>query len=388
MSSSAPSDRYPHRRRAHPPRGPDPGADPLAQLGWDADWEAAARRAVAADSDQSVDRPTHPARPVDLVPGRVIRADRGRALVQTRSGLVHAAVTDPDPGAGDWTTGDWTTGDWVLLAGPEVRAVLARRTAVVRGAGRRDARAQLLAANVDVVLVVVELATGPNLARLDRLLTVALDSGAQPVVVLTKADLAPDADSERDEVAEAAPGVPVLLTSVLDGRGLDELRGRLGPGRTVALLGASGVGKSSLVNALAGAELMPVGRLRVDGRGRHVTTARELVVLPGLGVLVDTPGLRGVQLWKSAVGLERTFADVEALAARCRFADCQHGAEPGCAVTAAVADGRLSARRLASYAQLQREMAWLQARYDARLRAEQRRRWKTLARSARERRRR
>ncbi len=399
MSSSTPPDHYPvpgppHRSRADPSE-PDRAAGRLAQLGWDAGWDAAARTAdttagpptdvgrVADPAGPSVVLPAPgcpapaPPAPAALSPGRVVRADRGRAMVHTGSALVHAAVTDPDI----------TTGDWVLLDRGAVRTVLPRRTAVVRGAGRRDARAQVLAANVDVVMLVVALTTGPNLARLDRLLTVAWGSGARPVVVLSKADRSATAQSERDEVADAAPGVPVLLTSVLDGRGLDELRGRLAPGRTVALLGTSGAGKSSLVNALAGTGLMPVGRLHEDGRGRHTTVARELVVLPGLGVLVDTPGLRGVQLWESgtATGLERTFADVEALATQCRYSDCQHGTEPGCAVTAAVAEGRLSARRLDSYTRLRRETAWLQARYDARLRAEQRRAWRTLAKSVRQR---
>jgi ribosome biogenesis GTPase len=235
----------------------------------------------------------------------------------------------------------------------------------------------LLAANVDVVLIVVALTSPPHPGRLDRLLTVAWDSGATPVVVLTKADLCRTALTEREEVAEAAPGVPVILTSVPDGQGLAELRGHLRPGRTLALLGASGAGKSSLVNALAGTPVAAVAPIRPDGKGRHTTAARDLVVLPGLGVLVDTPGLRGVQLWSAEEGLERTFADVVALAGRCRFRDCRHGNEPGCAVAGAVADGRLSARRLDSYIRLERENAWLQRRYDARLRAEQRRRWRS-----------
>jgi ribosome biogenesis GTPase / thiamine phosphate phosphatase len=356
-----------------PDQPPDQPLDRLAQLGWDAGWEAAARAAAAGWGE-----PLVPAGPPgsSLRPGRVVRTDRGRVLVRTGTDAVHALVGDADV----------VTGDWVLLRGAGVRAVLPRRTAVQRGGGRREAAGQLLAANADVVLLVVALASAPNLARLDRLLTVAWGSGAQPVVVLSKADLSATAESERQEVAEVAGAAPVLVTSVVDRRGLDDLRALLGPGRTGALLGTSGAGKSSLVNALVGAPVRPVAPLRDDGKGRHTTPARELVVVPGLGVLLDTPGLRGVQMWQAERGLERTFTDVEALAARCRFGDCQHGGEPGCALAAAVADGRLSARRVDSYVRLQRETAWLQARYDARLRAEQRRRWKALSRAVRQRR--
>ncbi|HEY9474863.1 MAG TPA: ribosome small subunit-dependent GTPase A [Mycobacteriales bacterium] len=295
--------------------------------------------------------------------------DRGRVHVLTQSHDTHAHLhgTHTLSGSTEPVTG-------VLLDEQgHLSAVLPRRTALTRGAGRRDARAQVLAANVDVVLVVMSLVSPPNRPRLDRMLTVAWDSGAQPVVVLSKADLCTTAESERDEVADSAPGVPVHLVSALDGRGMDELAGHLTPGRTMVLLGASGVGKSSLVNALAGTDLLPVAAIRADGRGRHTTTARELAVLPGLGVLIDTPGIRGVQPWDSADGLEHTFADVEELATRCRFVDCGHAGEPGCAVTEAIADGRLAEARLASYVKLRREAAWLRSRYDARQRAEQRR---------------
>jgi ribosome biogenesis GTPase len=380
----SPSDRHNRRHltlaRAAPaapgPADPDTDTDTdpdaaaaLAEFGWDAGWAAAAR--TAAESAPAGPGPAHPAGSPDpagsLRPGRVVRADRGRVLVATGTGTVHPAVIDPD----------LTTGDWVLCDGELLRAVLPRRTALVRGAGRKDARGQVLAANIDVVLVVVALTSPPQPARLDRLLTVAWNSGATPVVVLTKADLCRTAQTEQAEVAEAAPGVPVILTSAVDGQGLAELRGHLAPGRTLALLGASGAGKSSLVNALADTDVAAVAPIRPDGRGRHTTTARDLVVLPGLGVLVDTPGLRGLQLWSAEDGLDRTFADVLMLAEQCRFRDCAHGVEPGCAVAAAVADGRLAARRLDSYVRLQRENAWLQRRYDARLRAEQRRRWRS-----------
>ena len=313
----------------------------LDQLGWDRDWAELA----GAYGDGSA-------------PARVARSVAGRLLLADGAGTRPATAP---PGT------DPVAGDWVLTSGGEVVAVLPRRTELVRGAGRRAAAAQVLAANVDVVLVALSLATAPNLGRLARMLAVAWDSGAQPVVVLTKADLTATADSERDEVAETALSAPVVATSTVDGRGLDELRGHLRPGRTAVLLGVSGAGKSSLPNALAGAEVATVGELGSTGKGRHTTVTRELRVLPGLGVLIDTPGLRGVQLWQSEEGLDRAFADIVALAEGCRFRDCRHDGEPGCAIAAAVEAGELSPRRVAAHARLEREVAWLRDRYGARL---------------------
>jgi ribosome biogenesis GTPase len=204
------------------------------------------------------------------------------------------------------------------------------------------------------------------------------------VVVLTKADLAAGtAAAERDEVAETAMAAPVLLVSTVDGRGLAELRRMLRPGVTAALLGVSGAGKSSLLNALVGTELAEIGELGRTGKGRHTTTARELTLLPGGGLVLDTPGLRGVQLWAADGGLDMAFADIVELAGRCRFTDCRHAGEPDCAIAAAVADGTLSGRRVASHASLRQEVGWLRDRYDARQRAEQRREWKQLSKAVR-----
>jgi ribosome biogenesis GTPase len=333
----------------------------LDELGWDPEWAALAAGRTGA-------------------PARVVRADGAAALLVTAAGEVQAA------GSG------LVTGDWALFlpgpdpCGPGTALRLPRRTELVRGAGGKAAARQVLASNVDLVFVLVSLAAPPSAGRLDRLLTVAWDSGARPVVVLTKADLAEGtAAAERDEVAETAGAAPVLLTSTVDGRGLAELRAMVGPGATAALLGVSGAGKSSLRNALTGAAappapVAPVGR---TGKGRHTTTARELVLLPGGGLLLDTPGLRGVQLWAADEGLDIAFADIVELAERCRYRDCRHGGEPGCAIAAAVADGTVSARRVASHAALRHEVGWLQDRYDARQRAEQRRRWKQLSKAVR-----
>jgi ribosome biogenesis GTPase / thiamine phosphate phosphatase len=206
----------------------------------------------------------------------------------------------------------------------------------------------------------------------------AWDSGAQPVVVLTKADLTDETDAIAADLREAAPGVDVVAVSAVEADGLAPLTPYLETGRTLCLLGKSGAGKSTLANALLGEEVLATGDIRSDGKGRHTTTHRELLVLSRGGLLLDTPGLRGAGLWVSADGLDRTFTDVEELVADCRFGDCGHDTEPGCAVRAAVDDGRLSQRRLDSWRKLQREAAWMERRTDARLRSEQRRAWRIV----------
>jgi ribosome biogenesis GTPase len=261
--------------------------------------------------------------------------------------------------------------------------VLPRRTAVVRAEASGTSRGQVLAANVDTVAVVVSLAAEPDLGRLERLLALAWESGARPIVVLTKSDLVSDAAVVRDEVAAAAPGAEVLTLSAVTGDGYAALAPYITAGRTLALVGTSGVGKSTLANRLVGYSLLATREIRGDGKGRHTTTHRELVPLSDGGVLIDTPGLRGVGLTGAGEGVERVFTDIEELAGDCRFADCGHEQEPGCAVTAAVESGELAERRLTSYRKLLREVAWQHARTDARLRAERRREWKARGKAVR-----
>jgi ribosome biogenesis GTPase len=312
------------------------------------------------------------ARP-DLIPARVAAAHRGRLDLLTDGGplagapsgrLTHAAATAVDlPAVGDWVAADPGTG--------VVHALLPRRGGIARAAGDGRAEPQVLAANVDVALVVGSLNRDFNIRRLERFLALAADAEAEAVVLLSKADLSADpAGAALDARAALGGTVPVLPISVRDGSGLDELGAWLAPGRTAVLLGSSGVGKTTLLNHLTGEERPTLPVRPGDDRGRHATTHRELVPLAGGALVIDTPGLRLPRLWEQAAGLRAVFADVETLAAACRFRDCRHQGEPGCAVAAAIADGRLDPDRLEGMERLAREEAWLASRRDERERSE------------------
>ncbi|MFE9763642.1 ribosome small subunit-dependent GTPase A [Streptomyces sp. NPDC005808] len=337
---------------------------PLTPYGWDDAW---ADEFLPYDAE-------------GLLAGRVIRVDRGQCDVVTADGVMRADtafVTPNDP------LRVVCTGDWVAVeptGNPRyVRTYLPRRTAFVRSTSSKRSEGQILAANVDYAVVAVSLAVELDLGRVERFLALAWESGAQPVVVLTKADLVPDPATLGhlvEDTATTAPGVPVLPVSANSGEGLDVLEAVLSGGTTV-LLGQSGAGKSTLANALLGENVMEVQATRdVDGKGRHTTTTRNLLALPGGGVLIDTPGLRGVGLWDAETGVGQVFAEIEQLATHCRFHDCAHAAEPGCAVLAAVDSGTLPERRLDSYRKLLRENQRIVAKTDARLRAEIRKDWK------------
>ncbi|MDX6739499.1 ribosome small subunit-dependent GTPase A [Actinocorallia sp. A-T 12471] len=311
-----------------------------------------------------------------LVPGRVVRVDRGACLVLTGEGPRQAGNRLPEgerPCVGDWAG---------LTSGrdPVVRQILPRRTAIVRASASPGVSAgQVLAANVDVVYIAEPAVPEIDLGRIERLLALAWESGARPVVVITKADLAGTVlpESVMDEVVRAAPGAEVVAISAVARTGLDGLSPAAG--ETAVVLGRSGAGKSTLVNALARREAMETGEVRAsDGRGRHTTVHRELLLLPGGGMIIDTPGLRSIGLQADGEGVSRTFADVADLAEACRSTDCAHDGEPGCAVAEAVADGTLPERRLASWRKLQREAEWAASRTDARLRAERENRWKAI----------
>ncbi|MEU1401041.1 ribosome small subunit-dependent GTPase A [Streptomyces sp. NPDC005728] len=336
----------------------------LAPYGWDEAWADAF---TVHESE-------------GLLPGRVIRVDRGQCDVVTAGGVLRADtafVTPHDP------MRVVCTGDWVAVepgGTPRyVRAYLPRRTAFVRSTSSKRSEGQILAANVDHAVVAVSLAVELDLGRVERFLALAWESGAQPVVVLTKADLVPDPVTLAhlvQDVETTAPGVPVLTVSALHGDGLDTLVALVGSGTSV-LLGQSGAGKSTLANALVGEDVMDVQTARdVDGKGRHTTTTRNLLPLPSGGVLIDTPGLRGVGLFDAESGVGQVFSEIEELAEQCRFHDCAHESEPGCAVRSAVDSGQLPVRRLESYRKLMRENQRIVAKTDARLRAEIRKDWK------------
>ena len=319
--------------------------------------------------------------PAGAVLARVARVDRGRLTVLTAEGERRVV---PSRAVHDAELGGPAVGDWVTLRGELATEILPRRSAFVRTMAGRTSAAQVVAANVDVVLVVDALTPDARLRRVERYLAVAWSSGATPVVVLTKADLCGDVDAAVEAVREDALGVDVLPVSSVTGEGLAAVSALLGRGRTAAMVGPSGVGKSSLANALAGRAVAGTHEIREDGRGRHTTTARELHLLPGGGLLVDTPGMRELALYDDADGIETAYADVTELAASCRFRDCGHRGEPGCAVAAAIDDGRLDPARFTAWRKLQAEAHRQLLRVDARARAEERARTRAFFRSLRE----
>lgn len=339
----------------------------LHDLGWD-DGFAAAFKQYRAEG---------------LVPARVAAQHRGGYDVLGEAGERRVRVSGRLRHEAGTAGGLPAVGDWVALREETIQALLPRRSAFSRKAAWAPTEEQVLAANLDSVFVVTALNSDLNLRRLERYLTLAWESGASPVIVLTKADLCDDVGAALLAVEPVAIGVQAHAVSNLTGAGLEQLESHLAPARTIALLGSSGVGKSSLANRLAGDELQATKEIAEDGRGRHTTTSRQLIRLPAGALLVDTPGLRELQLWDADEGIHEAFADVDELAAECRFNDCSHTREPGCAVQAAIEEGRLPLTRLQSYRQLQRELERLALKQNARLRSEARRKRAAFARSMR-----
>jgi ribosome biogenesis GTPase len=343
----------------------------LAALGWTDELEAA--------FTTYEERGFMPARVVaEHRGGYFVRSELGDRLAAARGRMRDDELWGGMPAVGDWVAVVDAPGDRFAI-----EALLPRRTKVSRKTPWLKAEEHILVANVDTVLLVAGLDQDFNPRRLERYLTAAWDSGSTPVIVVNKSDLAADPDAELVEVESIAIGVPVLAVSAATGEGLDVLEPHLRPGSTIALLGSSGVGKSTLVNRLAGREVLATAETSVGGRGRHTTSHRELVPLPSGALLLDTPGMRELQLWAGEEVLDTTFGEISELAAGCRFRDCAHEREPGCAIRRALGDGTLDQERWASYRKLQRELRALEIRKDARLRSEARKERARFARSQR-----
>jgi ribosome biogenesis GTPase len=345
-------------------------AHPLTPLGWGPHFE----------------EHFEPHRAAGLAPARVALQHRDSYVVLSEHGELVAPLagrlryeaTCPAnlPAVGDWVAVTPQPGDRVAT----IHAVLPRRSRFVRKVAGGHTEEQVLCANIDTAFLVSGLDGDFNLRRIERYLTVVWDSGATPVLVLNKADLCPDVEALVEQVEAVAFGVPVLAVSAALNEGTEALAARLGEGRTAAFLGSSGVGKSTLINRLLGDDRLDTAAVRADdSRGRHTTTHRELIVVPGVGVVIDTPGIRELQLWGDEDDLSRSFDDIEHLAAACRFRDCAHGSEPGCAVRRALEDGTLDAGRWRSYQKLLRELRFLDRRQDQKARLAEKARWKKIS---------
>lgn len=323
--------------------------------------------------------------------GRVILEYRGTYRVFTELGEWDAEVTGQFRYQAEDDQGFPAVGDWVALryhdtnSPAKIHQILPRSSRFVRKVAGVKTVGQVVAANVDTVFLISGLDGDFNLRRIERYLVMAWDSGAAPVIVLNKADLCPNLEEVLAAVEAVAIAVPIHPISAATGSGLEQLDPYLTPGKTVVLMGSSGVGKSTLTNYLLGNPLQATQSVRLDdSRGRHTTTHRHLFPLPSGALLIDTPGMRELQLWSSATGLEETFADIEALAEDCKFRDCQHLQEPGCAVQRAIAGGDLLPQRLHSYQKLQREQQWIEQRQDTQVKLNTKRRWKQITKAIRD----
>jgi ribosome biogenesis GTPase len=322
------------------------------------------------------------------IPARVVSESRSSYRVCSQRGELTASVPGRMRYGMSAGQGLPAVGDWVMVKSqPDeqkgvIQAILPRKSKFSRKVTGKKTEEQVVAANVDTVFIVNGLDGGRNfnLRRIERYLTLAWQSGASPVIVLNKVDLCPDVESYTESVETVALGVPVHAVSAVERLGLDDLRKYLARGKTVALLGSSGVGKSALINALLGVARQSTGRVRRgDLRGRHTTTRRELILVPGGGAVIDTPGMREIQLWAVGDGLDGAFQDIEQLSEGCRFHDCRHVSEPDCAVLEAVSRGELASERLESYRKLKGELDYLSLREQYGAKQAEKVRWQKVA---------
>jgi ribosome biogenesis GTPase len=322
------------------------------------------------------------------VPGRIVSESRGSYQVNGQYGELTATIAGKMRYQAEGKKTYPAVGDWVVIkrvvneSKATIHAVLPRKSKFSRKVAGERTEEQVVSANVDTVFIVSGLDGGRNfnLRRIERYLTLAWSSGATPVMVLNKVDLCPEVDVFVQKVEEIAPGISIHAVSAKEKIGLEALRNYLTTGHTIAFLGSSGVGKSALINALLGIEKQEVGQVREDDRmGRHTTTRRELILLPGGGMMIDTPGMREIQMWAGENDLQGSFSDIEALAKRCRFNDCSHNAETGCAVREAINNGDLDPARLESYRKLQNELSYLASREEDSTRLYEKAKWKKIA---------
>lgn len=323
-------------------------------------------------------------RAAGFIPARVAREDRERYQIITDSGEMRAEVTGKFRHQARSRRDLPAVGDWVAVEIPPqsdialIQAVLPRKSIFSRGVTGPTTEEQVVATNVDTAFLVMDLGRDFNPRRIERYLTLTWESGASPVILLTKTDVAQDIESALAEVEAVALGAPVHAISALTEDGMEQLAPYLESGKTVALFGSSGAGKSTLINALLGEEKLLTRELKEDGRGRHTTTWRELIQLPSGALVIDTPGMKQVELWADDSSLDESFDDVAQLAAQCRFSDCRHTTEPRCAIQAGLADGRLSPERWESYEKLQKELKYLHRKQDIRAALEEKARWKKI----------
>jgi ribosome biogenesis GTPase len=323
-----------------------------------------------------------------LIPARVVMASKNSTQLYTPNGEITARIAGRMRHLAEREFQKPVAGDWVAVKpdkdekGAIIQAILPRKSKFSRKAPGEQIKEQIISANIDTVFIVSSLdgGRGHSLRRIERYLTLAWNSGSSPVIVLNKADLCPDVDSIIRQVEEIAPGVPIHPVSGKDKTGMDFLKTYFYEGQTVALLGPSGVGKSTIINALLGFDRQATGCVReYDLTGRHTTTSRELIMMPGGGMVIDTPGMRELQLWADEENLQASFNDIEELAEKCRFNNCSHNTKPGCAIINAINQGELDPQRLESYRKLQSEIAYISSAKASSARQYEKQKWKNVA---------